>query len=321
MLRLFPVLLLLAAALSLGAKPSKSPERTDGDAGAVEALDQARGGAPADATEDAIRQPTIEDLGYFLGRLDEWRKGEALNILMDLAADSRLERRDKADVINRLMDEGSPPEEFGYSCPTCFQKRLSVLLEPLRMQGPKVAGPRAGVLALPVNDRLIKKITKDGKESFGGSLPGFVRALLEGYDPTSHWTPWAYARYHGKGADMRTEPVFFTSAAALTEHEESLGEPLDAYSLARFLCVDPPRNRYEPGFLLLTFEVTRVCNEVRIPTAADCEEASFRPSPQSQTESGTTCGGAPEWVCPNFQLSAVSSVRFVGNDSYVRGMR
>jgi hypothetical protein len=304
MSRIPTAILLLAAALLLGARPGDAPEPE-----------------PSAPPSDALRPPTIEDLGYFLSRLDEWKKGEALNILMDLAADSRLDRRDKIEVMNRLLDEGSPPEEFGYGCPTCFQKRLSGLLEPLRMQGPRVAGPKDGVLVIPVNDRLVKKLTREGKARAGESLPTFVKALLDGYDPTADWTPWAYARYHGKGAETRSEPVFFSSAAALAEHEANLGEPLDAYSLARFLCVDPPRNRYEPGFLVLQFEVTRVCNEVRIPTAGDCEEASFRPTPQSETEAGRTCGGAPEWVCPNFPLSAVSSVRFVGNDSYVKGMR
>ena len=77
---------------------------------------------------------------------------------MDLAADSRLTRDETAGVLNRLLDEGSPPEEFGYSCPTCFQKRLSTLLKPLRLKGPKVAGPQRGFVVLPVNERLIKKI-------------------------------------------------------------------------------------------------------------------------------------------------------------------
>jgi len=313
MLRFPTTLVLLAVALLLGAAPdtASSGEEPSSD------------NVPPDAAalEPSISLPTIEDLGYYLGRLDEWKKGDALNVLMDLAADSRLPREETAVLMNRLLDEGSPPESYGYGCPTCFQKRLSTLLEPLRLRGPKVAGPQDGIIVFPVNERLIKKITKEGKESFGGSLPGFVRALIDGYDPSGAWTPWAYARYHGKGADYRTEPVFFSSAAALSKHEGSLGEALDAWSLARFLCIDPPRNRFDPGFLVLQFDVNRTCNEVRIPTAGDCENSSFRPSPQSETDAGQTCGGAPEWVCPNFPLSAITSVRFVANDSYVRGLR
>lgn len=306
-------LVLLTAALLLGATPDTASPKEKPASDEVD-LD-------ATALEPTRSLPTIEDLGYYLGQLDEWKKGDALNVLMDLAADSRLPREEKAEIMNRLLDEGSPPESYGYGCPTCFQKRLSSLLEPLRLRGPKVAGPQDGIIVLPVNQRLIKKLTKDGKESFGGSLPGFVKALVDGYDPTGTWTPWAYARYHGKGADYRTEPVFFSSADALSKHEASLGEPLDAWSLARFLCIDPPRNRFDPGFLVLQFEVTRTCNEVRIPTAGDSENAAFRPSPQSETDAGQTCGGAPEWVCPNFPLSAITSVRFVANDSYVRGLR
>lgn len=305
------VVLLVSATVLVGAKK----KRGDDEPTPAEPVVQAETSAPRTSI------PTIEDLGYFLGRLDEWRKGEALNVLVDLAADSRLDRRDTAQVLNRLLDEGSPPPEFGYGCPTCFQKRLSTLLEDLRLQGPKVAGPKTGFIALRVDERLLKKIDKKSRESFGGSLPAFVRALLDGYDPTGQWTSWGYPRYHGKGKDYRTEPVFFSSRRALAEHEESLSEPLDAWSLARYLCIDPPRTRYDPGFLLIEFDVTRACKEVFIPTAADCEEPSFRPTPESETESGRTCGGAPEWVCPNFPLSATSGVRFVPNDSYVRGLR
>lgn len=306
------ILLLVAALALLGAKADKGRAPAEPEPASEEAeVDFDR----------ADRLPTIEDLGYFLSRLDERRKSDALNILMDLAADSRLPRHETAQVFDRLLDEGSPPDEFGYGCPACFQKRLSNLLQTLRMRGPKVAGPETGYVVMPVNERLIKKITKDGQESFGGSLPAFVKALLDGYDPSGSWTPWSYARYHGKGADVASEPVFFSSAEALAEHEASLREPLDAWSLARYLCIDPPRNRYDPGFLLLEFEVSKTCNEVRIPTAADCEQASFRPTAQSEVNSGRTCGGAPEWVCPNFPLSAVRSVRFVANGSYVRGMR
>ena len=311
------LLLLLTASLLLGARSDK------GAAGVAPEADPAVEGAEpaANAAEPTADLPTIEDLGYFLSRLDEWKKGEALNILMDLAADSRLPRDETAGVLNRLLDEGSPPDEFGYGCPTCFQKRLSLLLEPLRLRGPKVAGPKQGFVAVPVDERLIKKLTKSSRESFGGSLPEFVKALLAGYNPSGQWNSWAYPRYHGKGASTSTEPVFFGSVEALASFEASQREPLDAWGLARYLCIDPPRNRFDPGYLLLQFDVTRTCNEVRIPTAGDCEAASFRPTPQSSGESGQSCGGSPEWVCPNFPMSAISSVRFVPNDSYVRGMR
>ena len=72
--------------------------------------------------------------------------------------------------------------------------------------------------------------------------------------------------------------------------------------------------------MVLTFDVAKACTEVRIPTAGDCESAEFRPTPQSEQESGRTCGGAPEWVCPNFPLSLATEARFVANDSYVRGL-
>ena len=312
MRRMFIVLLISTVAL-LGAQ-SKNSQSADPPPDPVEEED-------IDLDQDEGALPSIEDLGYFLSRLSEHRKGDALNILMDLAADSRLTRDETTEVLNRLLDEGSPPEEFGYSCPTCFQKRLSSLLKPLRLKGPKVAGPQRGFVVLPVNERLLKKIRKDSRESFGGSLPAFVKGLLDGYNPTGQWNSWAYTRYHGKGEDVTTEPVFFSSVEALKDHETSLNEPLDAWGLARYLCIDPPRSRFDPGYLVLEFDVTKTCKQVHIPTAGDCENADFRPSPQSEFEAGRTCGGAPEWVCPNFPMSAIDAVRFVANDSYVRGMR
>ena len=271
---------------------------------------------------DAIdRLPTVEDLGYFLARLDERQKSAALNVLIDIASDSRLHRADVGSIFRKLVDEGSPPPEFGYGCATCFQRRLSDVLSTHRLKGPKVAGPQRGVIVVPINDRYLKMIDKDAAQAWGGSIPAFVQALLDGYDPSGNYASWAYPRYHGKGADVRAEPLFFTSVEALAEHEGTLGEPLDAWSLARFMCESPPRNRFDPGYLVLTFSVTSSCSEVRIPTAADGEDPDFRPTPESEKDAGKTCGGAPQWVCPNFKMNELTSARFVPNTAYIKGMR
>ncbi len=281
--------------------------------------------APADAADmdldviDAL--PTVEDLGYFLAKLDERQKSAALNVLIDLAADSRLARADVGAIFHAFVDKGSPPPEFGYGCATCFQRKLSDALALHRLKGPKVAGPQRGIIVVPVNERFLNLIDKSAAEAWGGSVPAFIQALLSGYDPTGNYASWAYPRYHGKGADVRAEPVFFSSVEALAEHEATLGEPLDAWSLARFMCTTPPRNRFDPGFLVLTFDVTSSCSEVRIPTAADGEDPDFRPTPESERDSGRTCGGAPEWVCPNFKMNELTGVRFVANGAYIKGMR
>lgn len=286
-----------------------------------------RGEAPAPASDadldlDAIDSlPTVEDLGYFLAKLGERQKSAALNVLIDLASDSRLARADVVSIFHALVDKGSPPPEFGYGCATCFQRKLSEVLSAHRMKGPKVAGPQRGLIVVPLNDRFLNRIDKKSAEAWGGSVPAFVQALLNGYDPTGNYASWSYPRYHGKGADVRTEPLFFTSVEALTEHEASLGEPLDAWSLASFMCTTPPRNRFDPGYLVLTFDATASCSEVRIPTAADGEDPDFRPTPESERDSGRTCGGAPEWVCPNFKMNELTGVRFVANGAYIKGMR
>lgn len=304
--RLTTLLCLLGAVLILaGGKKGKSPPPDDGDLD-LDAIDSL---------------PTVEDLGYFLTKLKEHQKSAALNVLIDIASDSRLDRADVQQIFRELVDEGSPPPEFGYGCATCFQRKLSDVLSKHRLKGPKVAGPQRGIIVMPVNDRFIKRIDDRASDAWGGSIPAFVQALLGGYDPSGDYASWAYPRYHGKGADVRTEPLFFSSEAALKEYEDGLGEPLDAWSLARFMCTKPPRNRFDPGYLVLTFDVTASCADVRIPTAADGENPDFRPSPGTERDSGRTCGGAPEWVCPNFKMNELTSARFVANSSYVKGMR
>ena len=300
------LLCLLAAVLVLTAgKKTKveSAEAGDLDLDAIDAL------------------PTVEDLGYFLAKLDERQKSLALNVLIDIAADSRLDRTVVSSIFRELVDEGSPPPQFGYGCATCFQRRLSEVLSKHRLTGPKVAGPQRGIIVMPLNERFLKRIEKNEAEAWGGSIPAFVQALLNGYDPSGSYASWAYPRYHGKGADVRTEPVFFSSASALKEFEAERSEPLDAWGLAKYMCQPAPRNRFDPGYLVLTFDVTSSCGEVRIPTAADGEDPDFRPTPASERDSGRTCGGAPEWVCPNFKMNELTSLRYVPNSAYVKGMR
>ncbi len=301
------LLLLVAVVILAGGKRGKPAPAQDPD---------------ADLDLDAIDSlPTVEDLGYFLTKLGERQKSAALNVLIDLASDSRLDRADVTAIFHTLVDEGTPPPQFGYGCATCFQRKLSEVLSQHRLKGPKVAGPQRGVIVMPVNDRFLSRIDKEASAAWGGSVPAFVQALLDGYDPSGSYASWAYPRYHGKGADVRTEPLFFTSAEALSEHESTLGEPLDAWSLSKFMCTTPPRNRFDPGYLVLTFNVTSSCSEVRIPTAADGEDPDFRPTPASERDSGRTCGGAPEWVCPNFKMNELTGVRYVANAAYVKGMR
>ncbi len=72
--------------------------------------------------------PTLEDFGYFLSRMSEMEQGLALNVLADLVADSHLDPAEVAAILRRLLDEGPAPEDFGYSCTNCFQRRLSDLL-------------------------------------------------------------------------------------------------------------------------------------------------------------------------------------------------
>lgn len=275
----------------------------------------------ADIDLDAVSaaQPTVEDFGYWLGRLDESEKSMAMNVLVDLTSDSHLDRKVVSEVLRRLLDEGPPPEDFGYRCTNCFQRRLSALLQPLRMKGPRVNGPVEGIIVLKLDQGFLRKLTPEAREEIGDSLPGAVKALLAGWSPKGKFSRWAYARYHEKGGDVMHEPAFFTDAAALAKLEEGRREPLDAWALTRWLSMRPPRNSFEPGFLVLSFDPSRSCKEVRIPTAADTEQPEFRPTPASEKVSGFAEGGAPQWVCPNFPLIEATRVRYVPHSSYLEG--
>ncbi len=264
--------------------------------------------------------PTLEDFGYFLQRLDEDAKSRALNTLADLASDSRLDPGAVAGVLRGLLDEGNPPEGYGYSCGNCFLRRLSTLLGPLRMQGPQVNPPLRGVAVIKLDDSFMGRLRRESREEVGGTVVGLVQALLDGYDLKGKFRGGSYVRYHARGGDPHKEPAFFTDGDDLDEYAAGLAEPMDAWSLARRVCIDPPRNRFEPGFLLLEFEPEKACTEVRIPTAADSENHRFRPTPASEKRAGRTCGGAPEWVCPNIPLSEITRVRYVPHSSYVSGI-
>ena len=277
---------------------------------------------PDDVDLDSLpsASPSLEDFGYFLSRLDERSKSNALNILADLASDSRLDPAQVAVVLRSLLDDANPPSEYGYGCGNCFLRRLSDLLVPLRMKGPQVAPPPKGAMVIRLNDGFLKRLSREAKEEVGGSLPGLVQALLDGYQLAGKFRGDSYVRYHSRGGDPNVEPAFFTDADALTAHEGTLDEPLDAWNLARYQCTRPPTNRFDPGFLVLYFDPTTACTQVRIPTAADAENPDFRPTPASETEAGRTCGGAPEWVCPNVPLTEITRVRYVPHTPYTQGI-
>ena len=148
--------------------------------------------------------------------------------------------------------------------------------------------PVSGVVAVRLDQGFLKRLKPEALEEVGGSLPGLVQALLDGYNLVGGFRSNSYVRYHGRGVSPDLEPAFFTSTSALEEHEGTLSEPLDAWTLARWLCQRPPRNRFEPGFLLLYFNPERTCTQVRIPTAADSENPDFRPSPASERVSGSS---------------------------------
>lgn len=300
------LLLVLGAAPAEAARKGESRPTPDADSGEID-LDKVPGA-----------MPTLEDLGYFLSRMSEMEQGLALNVLADLVSDSRLDSTEVAAVLRRLLDEGPAPEDFGYTCSNCFQRRLSDLLQPLRMRGDLVTPPTEGVVVLSVNSGLVKKLSREASTEVGGSVPGLVEAMLGGWTPVGKFSRYAYARFHGRGADVMKEPAFFTSADALAAHEGTLSEGLDAWALARWMSQRPPRNSFDPGFLVLHFDPNKSCREVRVPTAGDTERPEFRPSPASEKASGRAEGGAPEWVCPNFPLTEVTRARYVPHGSYVR---
>ena len=280
------------------------------------------GPPPDDVDLDQVpsASPTLEDFGYFLSKLDERAKSNALNILADLASDSRLDPAEVAVVLRKLLDDANPPDGYGYGCGNCFLRRLSDLLKPLRMKGPRVTPPLHGAVVVRLNDSFLKRLSREAREEVGDTLPSLVQALLDGYQLAGRFRGDSYVRYHARGGDRFTEPAFFTDHDALKEHEAGLDEPLDAWSLSRYQCTRPPKNRFEPGFLILEFSPERSCTEVRIPTAGDSENPDFRPTPASEKLAGRTCGGAPEWVCPNIPLSEVTRVRYVPHTSYIDGI-
>jgi hypothetical protein len=306
----------LLVSLTVGGTSAAGPR---GGRGADKPVDPPAADADFDTLPSAM--PTLEDFGYFLQRLSEREKGNALNILSDLASDSRLDAGDVAGVLRTLLDEGSPPDGYGYGCGTCFLRRLSDLLGPLRMQGPRVNPPLEGVVALRLDDKFLRRLDRNMSTQVGDSLPGLVAALLEGLQLAGNFRDSSYVRYHGRGADTLKEPAFFHSVDTLEAYERSLTEPMDAWSLSTWLCMRPPTNRFESGYLLLYFNPERSCTQVRIPTAADSENPDFRPTPASEKHHGLTCGGAPEWVCPNIPLQEFTRIRYVPNSMYIEGIR
>ena len=292
---------------------------TGSAAGGSTSSDEAPVFAHIDSNDTSdVKRPDLKALHAFLSRLDERDKGKALNVLADLSADGRLDPRAVDLVLARLVNETSPPEEFGYRCKTCFQRRLSELLAPLRLAGPRVPAPEEGVIVIRLNDNFLKRLKPKARSEFGGNLTGLVNAMVDGYDLVNKFNENSWARYHGRDADPRSEPAFFHSAGDLAALEAGLDKPLDAWTLARWSCERPPSNRFEPGFIVLYFRPPLTCTEVRIPTAGDTEDPYFRPTPMSQKRSGFSCGGAPEWVCPNIRLFEVTGARYVANEAYLR---
>lgn len=308
--------LAVAALLAWGVAPAASKATAEKADGEIPGMSE------EDVDLDAVPQamPTVEDFGYFLQRLGESEKGNALNILADLASDSRLDPAEVARILRSLLDEANPPDGYGYGCGNCFLRRLSDLLAPLRMRGPAVNPPLKGVTALKLDDKFLGRLQKETAGQVGDSLPGLVQALLGGIELAGRFRTGSYVRFHGRGIDPEKEPAFFTSVEALETYERSLTEPLDAWTLSTWLCTRAPTNRFEAGWLLLYFDPARSCTQVRIPTAADSENPDFRPTPSSERAHGLTCGGAPEWVCPNIPLQEFTRVRYVPNSAYIEGI-
>ena len=273
--------------------------------------------SPKEAGLPEAVMPSFDSLSNYLSELNERDKGRALNVLADLAADERLEPAAVARVLASLVAEGTPAQDFGYYCPTCFQRRLSELLAPMRLKGPRVAPQDEGAFIVQLDDRFLRRLKQEALDEVGGNLTGLVDALLNGYDLAGKFKDSSWIRYHRRDGDPRNEPAFFTSQTALATYEAGLKEGLSAYSLARWSCLRPPNNRFEPGLLILSFLPRLTCTEVRIPTAADSENPYFRATATSEQRSGFTCGGAPEWVCPNVPLFEITGSRFVPNSTYL----
>jgi len=267
----------------------------------------------------AAGMPTIEDFGYYLSSLEEWEKEHALNVLADLASDPHLDPGQVAAALRRLLSETAAPKGLGY-CRSCFKRQLSSALQGLRLRGPRAAAPAEGIVALRINDQFLKRLRPQAREEVGGTVPGLVQALLDGWPIAGKFDRGAYVRFHAKDGDTLLEPAFFSSADALQRFEVTLEESLDDWSLSRWLCQPGPKHRFEAGLLLLYFNPEDVLKEVRIPTAADGEDAAFRPVPVSESRSGMTCGGAPQWASENIPLSAFTRARYVPNRNYLEGM-
>ena len=259
--------------------------------------------------------PTIEDFGYYLSNLSEKDKADALNIVADLSSDGHLDPAMVAGALRRLLTEGSPPTRLGY-CKGCFKRQLSDVLDPLRLRGPRVDAPEEGIVVLRVNESFLKRLRPQALDEVGGTIPGLVQALLDGWSIAGKFERGSYVRFHNKYGDVQLEPMFFSSSDALQRYEVKLDSSLDDWTLSRWLCQPMPRNRFEPGLLVLYFNPSDVLKEVRIPTAADSEDPSFRPSPLGEPDHGQTCGGAPLWASENIPLSAFTRARFIPNTRY-----
>jgi len=260
--------------------------------------------------------PTIEDFGYYLSELQEWEKAQALGFLADLASDPHLDPGLVAAALRRLLTETAPPTGLGY-CRSCFKRQVSVALQPLRLRGPRVDPPREGIVAVRIDDRFLKRLRPQALDEVGGTVPGLVQALLDGWPIAGKFERGSFVRFHSKRGDTLLEPAFFSSSDALQRHEATLDEPLDDWALSRWLCQPGPKHSFEAGLLLLYFDPSEVVREVRIPTAADRKEASFRPVPLSETRSGQSCGGSPQWASENIPISAFTRARYVPNRAYL----
>ena len=169
-----------------------------------------------------------------------------------------------------------------------------------------------------LDERFLKRLRPQALDEVGGTVPGLVQALLSGWDITGKFERGTYVRFHSRDGDVVLEPAFWTSAEAVEQLEQT--DTLDDGTVSRWLCDRGPKHVGEAGLLLLYFDPTESLAEVRIPTAGDTEDPNFRPSPLSETLSGRTCGGAPEWVGENIPLSAFTRGRYVPNRGYIDGL-
>ena len=140
MRRMFIVLLIFTVAL-LGATP-KNNRSADPPPEPVEEED-------IDLDQDEVVLPSIEDLGYFLSRLSEHHKGDALNILMDLAADSRLTRDETAGVLNRLRTRAAPRKSSATAARPASRSASRPCSSPSASGGPRWQGPSGASSSSP----------------------------------------------------------------------------------------------------------------------------------------------------------------------------